>query len=169
MTGIQASAAPADIYSQKVTTIDGKEASLADYKGKTVLIVNTASKCGYTPQYDGLQAVYAKYRQKNFVVLGFPSNDFGGQEPGTNADIKKFCQTNFKVDFPMFAKGPVKGDAKQPLFDFLTKNAPSKGEIKWNFEKFLVAPDGQIVGRFGSKVKPESAEMTAAIEKTLTK
>ncbi|MBX3022355.1 MAG: glutathione peroxidase [Bdellovibrionales bacterium] len=162
-------ATPSDLYSQQLTTIDGKPATLADYKGKTLLIVNTASKCGYTPQYDGLQNLYSNYKQKGFLVLGFPSNDFGGQEPGSNEEIKRFCQTKFNVDFPMFAKGSVKGEAKQPLFTFLTQNSPTKGEIKWNFEKFLVSPDGRIVGRFDSKVKPDDTALKAAIEKNLPK
>jgi glutathione peroxidase len=162
-------ASAADIYLHQLQTIDGKPASLAAYKGKALLIVNTASKCGYTPQYDGLEALYRKYKDKGLVVLGFPSNDFGGQEPGTNAEIKQFCQTRFNVDFPMFAKGPVKGDAKQPLFAFLIQNAPRHDEIKWNFEKFLISPDGRVVGRFDSKVRPDDGEFRTAIEKTLPK
>jgi glutathione peroxidase len=161
--------AATDLYNVPLQTIDGKPATLADYKGKTLLIVNTASQCGYTPQYEGLEAVYSKYKSKGFVVLGFPSNDFGGQEPGSNAEIKKFCQTKFKVDFPMFTKAPVKGDAKQPLYAYLTQNSPIKGEIKWNFEKFLISPDGRVVGRFDSKVKPDDLALSSAIEHNLPK
>jgi glutathione peroxidase len=164
-----AHAAGDSIYTFKVKSIDGKEVNLADYKGKPVMIVNTASQCGYTPQYEGLEALYAKYKSKGFVVLGFPSNDFGGQEPGSNADIKKFCQTRFKVDFPMFEKGPVKGNQRQALFSYLTESAPDKGEVQWNFEKFLIGPDGKVVARFRSKVKPEDAELTSAVEKALAK
>lgn len=165
---IIALAAHADgLYGFKVKTLEGASKSLADYRGQTLLIVNTASRCGYTPQYDGLEKLYGKYKAKGFVVLGFPSNDFGGQEPGTNAEIKKFCQSNYKVDFPMFEKGPVKGDGKQPLFAFLTANAPDKGEIKWNFEKFLIDPRGQIVARFDSKVTPDDPKLVSALEKSL--
>jgi glutathione peroxidase len=164
-----AHAATDSIYGFKVVTIDGKEVNLSDYKGKPVMIVNTASKCGFTPQYDGLEALYAKYKTHGLVVLGFPSNDFGGQEPGTNAEIKKFCSTRFNVDFPMFAKGPVKGTDRQPLFTYLTENAPEKGEIKWNFEKFLIGPDGKVAARFRSKVKPDDPALTSAVEKVLVK
>jgi glutathione peroxidase len=153
------------LYDIPLTTIDGKNATLSEYKGKTLLIVNTASKCGYTPQYEGLESLYSKYKSKGLIVLGFPSNDFGAQEPGTNGEIKKFCTVKYKVDFPMFTKAPVKGGEKQPLYKFLTENAPTKGEIKWNFEKFLITPDGKIVARFDSKVKPE--ELTGDIEKNL--
>lgn len=155
------------IYEVKVKTIDGEDISMSHFKGKTLLIVNTASQCGYTKQYDGLEALYAKYKGQGLVVLGFPSNDFGGQEPGTNQEIKKFCQTKFKVDFPMFAKGPVKGNEKQPLFSLLTSQAKPTGEIKWNFEKFLINSKGEVVGRFDSKVTPESPELRTAIEAQL--
>lgn len=150
-----------------VLTIDGSKTSLESYKGKVVLIVNTASKCGYTSQYAGLQEIYEKYKAKGFVVLGFPSNDFGGQEPGSNEEIKKFCDLNYKVTFPLFAKAPVSGPETQPLFAFLTANAPEKGPVKWNFEKFLLNREGKVVGRFRSAVKPTDAELTTAIEKAL--
>lgn len=158
-----------EIYSQKVKTIDGKEIGLSDYKGKALLIVNTASQCGYTPQYDGLEALYKKYKDRGLVVMGFPSNDFGAQEPGSNQEIKKFCQTRFNVDFPLFEKAPVKGPEIQPVFKILVKNAPNQEEVKWNFEKFLVAPDGRVVARFGSKVTPADAALVSAIEKNLPK
>ncbi len=157
------------IHSYKVKTIDGQEVPLSNYKGKTLLIVNTASKCGYTKQYDGLEALYAKYKSKGLVVMGFPSNDFGGQEPGTDTEIKKFCQTKFKVDFPMFSKGPVKGPGKQPLFEALTATAPETGEIKWNFEKFLVSPEGKVIQRWDSKVTPEDPILVQSIEANLPK
>lgn len=159
----------ADLLSVPLTTIDGKPATLADYKGKTMLIVNTASKCGYTPQYEGLERVFEKYQGAGFVVLGFPSNDFGQQEPGANGEIKKFCQAKFNVKFPMFAKGVVKGPEKQPLFAELIAQAPKSGEIKWNFEKFLIDAQGKVVARFDSGVTPEDKQVTAAIEKALPK
>lgn len=167
MTTVQAGTD--SIYDLKIKDIDGKEISMGGFKGKTLLIVNTASQCGYTKQYDGLEALYRKYKGKGLVVMGFPSNDFGGQEPGTNEDIKQFCQTKFHVDFPMFAKGPVKGPEKQPLFNALTANAPEKGEIKWNFEKFVVSPDGKVIGRFESKVTPEDPKLLKVIEGNLPK
>lgn len=164
LTATIATAAPLNFAQYKLKDIDGKEVSLNDYKGKTLLIVNTASKCGYTSQYEALEQTYSKYKDKGLVVLGFPSNDFGGQEPGSDADIKAFCQKNYKVNFPMFSKGAVKGSEKQQLFKFLTENAPEKGEIKWNFEKFLVNSEGNVVGRFGSSVTPDSAKLTTAVE-----
>jgi len=157
------------VHDHKVKNIDGKEESMSAYKGKTLLIVNVASQCGYTKQYDGLEKLYSKYKGKGLVVMGFPSNDFGSQEPGTDQEIKKFCQTKFNVDFPMFAKGPVKGPQKQPIFNTLTEKAPQAGEIKWNFEKFLVAPDGKVVGRYDSKVTPEDPALVQSIEAHLPK
>ena len=153
-----------------LNSIDGKPAPLADYKGKVVLIVNVASKCGYTPQYEGLEAVYRKYKDQGLVVLGFPANNFGGQEPGTNEEIKTFCSRKYDVTFPMFSKISVAGADKAPLYQFLTDkgtNPATGGEIKWNFTKFLVGKDGKVITRFESAVKPESAEVTGAIEKAL--
>jgi glutathione peroxidase len=159
-----------NIYDIQVKTIDGKEESLSNYKGKTLLIVNTASKCGYTNQYDGLEALYSKYKDKGFVVMGFPSNDFGAQEPGSDEEIQDFCETRFKVDFPMFTKAPVKGPSKQPLFSYLTQHGSKdfQGEVQWNFEKFLVSPSGEIVNRFASKVKPEDSELVDAVKSCLS-
>lgn len=159
-----------NIYEITLKTIDGKTESLAKYKGKTLLIVNTASQCGYTNQYDGLEALYANYKDKGLVVMGFPSNDFGAQEPGTDAQIADFCETRFHVDFPMFAKGEVKGPSKQPLFDYLTQHGPKKeqGEIKWNFEKFLVSPSGEVQARFASKVTPQDPELLDAVKSCLS-
>ena len=154
------------IYDIPVKTIDGKATTLTEYKGKVMLIVNTASKCGYTPQYKGLQALYEKYKDKGLVVLGFPSNDFLFQEPGDNTEIKKFCELKYKVTFPMFEKGKVKGEP-QPLYAYLLEHEKSWPEIKWNFEKFLINRKGEIVGRFKSSVTPESTEVTQAVEKAL--
>jgi glutathione peroxidase len=153
-----------------LNSIDGQPSSLAAYKGKVVLIVNVASKCGYTPQYEGLEAVYRKYKDQGLVVLGFPANNFGAQEPGTNEEIKTFCSSKYNVTFPMYAKISVAGADKAPLYQFLTDkqaNPATGGEIKWNFTKFLVGKDGKVIARFESPVKPESAEVTGAIEKAL--
>lgn len=154
----------------KVKDIDGKDVRLNKYKGKVLLIVNTASKCGYTPQYEGLQAIYEKYNKQGFYVLGFPANNFGEQEPGSEAEIKEFCESKYKVTFPMFAKISVKGEDQNPLYKFLTAketNPNFAGDISWNFNKFLVDKNGKIVARFTSKETPESAAVTSAIEKYL--
>lgn len=156
------------LYDIKLKDIDGKDTSLAAYKGKVVLIVNVASKCGYTKQYSGLEATYRKFKDQGFVVLGFPCNQFGGQEPGTNEEIKQFCSSKFDVTFPMFDKLDVNGANRHPLYVALAGNqSPFPGDIKWNFNKFLVGKDGKIVQRFDSKVTPESEEMTKAIETAL--
>ena len=141
-------------YALEAETIDGQKQKLSAYEGKVALVVNTASQCGFTPQYKDLEAIYQKYKAKGFVVLGFPSNDFGSQEPGGNAEIKKFCEKKFKVSFPLFSKNPVVGEAKQPVYRFLTETAEPKGEVKWNFEKFLIDKKGNVVGRFRSSVSP---------------
>lgn len=152
-----------------VKDMDGKEVKLSDYKGKVLLIVNVASKCGFTPQYAGLEAIYNKYKEKGFEILAFPCNDFGGQEPGTNEEIKEFCETKFNVTFKLFDKVKVLGDERTPLYARLINNdVTEKGDVKWNFEKFLIDKDGNIVARFRSKVKPESEELTKAIEKELS-
>jgi glutathione peroxidase len=161
---------PKSILDFKMRDIDGKEVSLKKYKGKVLLVVNTASKCGYTPQYEGLQAVYDKYKAQGFYVLGFPANNFGGQEPGTNEEIKEFCEKRFKVSFPMFAKISVKGEDQDPLYKFLTSketNPQFAGDITWNFNKFLIDRKGKVVARFTSKDTPQSEAVTAAIEKYL--
>lgn len=154
----------------KMRDIDGNDVKLKKYKGNVLLVVNTASKCGYTPQYEGLQATFDKYKSRGFYVLGFPANNFGGQEPGTEAEIKEFCTTKYKVTFPMFAKISVKGDDQDPLYKFLTSketNPDFAGDITWNFNKFLVDRKGKVVARFSTKDKPESEAITAAIEKYL--
>ena len=151
-----------------VKDIDGKDASLKDYQGKVLLIVNVASKCGFTTQYKGLEAVYEKYKDKGLVVLGFPCNQFAHQEPGTDAEIKQFCSSKFNVTFPMFDKIEVNGPNRHPLYAALAgEGSPFPGDIKWNFTKFLVGRDGKIVKRFESKTAPDSAEVTAAIESAL--
>ncbi|MBK7266146.1 MAG: glutathione peroxidase [Ignavibacteriales bacterium] len=152
----------------KVKDIDGKEVDLSIYEGKVVLIVNVASKCGYTKQYNGLEAIYNKYKDQGLVILGFPCNDFGGQEPGTNDEIKEFCSTKFSVTFPMMDKVSVLGENKTPLFAYLTDNSVTgTKDIKWNFEKFLINKKGEIVERFVSKDEPEGEKITKAIEAQL--
>jgi glutathione peroxidase len=151
--------------------IDGKDVELAKtYKGKVVLIVNVASKCGLTPQYEELQKLYDAYKARGLVVLGFPANEFGAQEPGTNAEIKEFCTSKYKVAFPMFEKIVVKGEGIHPLYKFLTEKESDPafaGEIKWNFTKFLVGRDGKLAARFEPKVTPSAKEVAAAIETAL--
>lgn len=158
------------IYDFKMKDIDGKDVKLKKYKGSVLLVVNTASKCGYTPQYEGLQATFDKYKSKGFYVLGFPANNFGEQEPGTAAEIKEFCTLKYKVTFPMFAKISVKGEDQDPLYSYLTSketNPAFAGDITWNFNKFLIGRDGKIVARFTSKDKPDGQAVTQAIEKYL--
>jgi len=156
------------LYDIKLTDIDGKATSLAAYQGKAVLIVNVASKCGYTKQYAGLEASYQKYKDKGFVVLGFPCNQFNSQEPGTNEAIKQFCSSKFSVTFPLFDKIEVNGANRHPLYGALAGQAsPFPGDIKWNFTKFLIGKDGKILQRFESKVTPESDELTKAVEAAL--
>jgi glutathione peroxidase len=158
------------IYEVPLKDIDGKDTTLKPYQGKVLLIVNVASKCGYTPQYTGLQALHEKYKDKGFSVLGFPSNDFGKQEPGSNAEIKEFCSSNFHVTFPMYDKIHVKGPEQHPLYQELTdKKSPFPGDVKWNFGKFLVGKDGTVLKRFDSGFKPDSAEMAKAIEEALAR
>jgi glutathione peroxidase len=161
--------AASNVYDFTLPSIDGKPMPLADYKGKVVLMVNVASKCGYTPQYTALEALYEKYKDQGFVIVGFPANNFGAQEPGTNAEIKTFCSRTYNVKFPMYAKISVKGDDQTPLYHYLTKDtpAPISGEIKWNFTKFLVDRNGKVVQRFESAVTPDSPEVTSAVEKLL--
>jgi len=148
--------------------INGKDTSLKAYRGQVLLVVNVASKCGYTPQYKSLEAVYRKYKAGGLAVLGFPCNDFGGQEPGTNEEIKTFCSTKYDVTFPLFDKVHVKGAEQAPLYAALTgKDSPFPGDIKWNFGKFLIGRDGKIVKRWDSKATPDSKEVTEAIEAAL--
>lgn len=157
------------IYSFTFDDIDGNSTTLEQYKGNVLLIVNVASKCGYTPQYDGLQAIYDQFKDQGLVIVGFPANNFKGQEPGTNADIKQFCQLEYGVEFPMASKVSVIGDDQDPLFTYLTSqpNPDFEGDIKWNFEKFLIDKDGKLVHRFRSSVKPQSEELVSAIKSLL--
>jgi glutathione peroxidase len=156
------------IFDIPLKDIDGKPTSLKAYEGKVLLIVNVASKCGYTPQYAGLEALYDKYKDKGLLVLGFPCNQFGGQEPGTNEQIKEFCSSKYQVTFPLFDKIEVNGSNRNQLYTMLAgEGSPFPGNIKWNFNKFLIGRDGKILKRFESKVKPDSAEMIQAVEAAL--
>ena len=158
-----------DIADIPLKTIKGGDARLGDYAGKVLLIVNVASKCGLTPQYEGLEKLYRDYRDQGLVVLGFPSNDFAGQEPGSNDEIATFCTTNFGVDFPMFEKVVVKGPDKHPLYARLIGASETPdGEISWNFEKFLVSRDGHVVRRFSPRTEPSDPELVAALEAMLS-
>jgi glutathione peroxidase len=148
-------------------TIMGKETALSNYKGKALLIVNVASKCGYTPQYRGLEKLHEDFGAKGLAVIGFPCNQFGAQEPGSEQQIMEFCTTNYGVKFDMMSKVDVNGAATHPLYQWLKDNAPSKGDVQWNFEKFLLDKNGNVVGRFKSGVAPESSELKAAIEKAI--
>lgn len=163
-------AAPAEksMYEFTMKDIDGKDIKLDAYKGKVVMVVNVASKCGYTPQYEGLEAIYKKYKDQGFVILGFPANNFMGQEPGTEKEIKEFCSTKYGVTFPMFSEISVTGKDQHPLYTYLTSkesNPRFGGDISWNFNKFLFDRGGNIVARFGSGDTPESEPVTASIEK----
>ena len=160
--------AQSSLYEMQATRIDGSRENLSDFKGKVALVVNTASQCGYTPQYTELQELYERYKDRGFVVLGFPSNDFGGQEPGSEAEIQKFCSSKFGVSFPLFSKTKVLGDSKDPVYRFLTTSTGGK-EVGWNFEKFLVGKDGLVVERFPSSVKPLSPAITEAVDAAISK
>jgi len=165
---IMPSLSAASVHDITVNDIDGKAVKLDAYRGKVLLIVNVASECGYTPQYTGLQRVFEKYQAKGLTVLGFPCNQFGGQEPGSNAEIKQFCSTTFRVTFPLFDKIDVNGSKRHPLYVVLAgKGSPVPGDIKWNFGKFLVGRDGQVIARYDYGVEPDSAELTRAIETAL--
>jgi glutathione peroxidase len=179
----------ANIFDFKVSDISGKDLKLEQYKGKVLLIVNTASECGLTPQYEGLENLYQQYRAKGLEVLGFPANEFGAQEPGSNAEIKDFCQMKFGIKFPMFAKIVVKGEGQHPLYKFMTETQPETiktpqskfeqqlveyGEVRenpkdilWNFEKFLISRDGKIMGRYSPEMNPQDQILVQAIEKAL--
>lgn len=179
-----------ELYALSVNRIDGTPVQLAEFRGKVLLIVNVASKCGLTPQYDALEKLYESYASKGLEVLGFPSNDFAGQEPGSNAEIQEFCRLTYGVKFPMFEKIVVKGEGRHPLYEYLTRVAPEsigkkgnpmffllklagkgpkqKGDILWNFEKFVVSRDGQVVARFAPTVTPDAPELLEVIERELS-
>lgn len=158
------------IYEFSMKSIDGTDVKMEDFKGKVLLAVNTASQWGNTPQYAGLQKIYEKYKDQNFVVLGFPSNDFGGQEPGSNEEIKTFCSTKYKVTFPMFAKISVSGSSKHPFYRFLTEkttNPEHAKEVSWNFGKFLIDKTGKVIGSYEPSVAPENPDLISKIENAL--
>ena len=158
------------LFDTPVATLTGEPTTLAEHKGKALLIVNVASKCGLTPQYGGLEKLHENYESRGFSVLGFPCNQFGGQEPGSAEEIQTFCSMTYGITFPMYEKVDVNGDDRHPIFDVLTGAADSEGkagDVKWNFEKFLVSPDGDVVGRFRTLVEPEAPELIAAIEAVL--
>jgi glutathione peroxidase len=161
---VAVAAEPSSLYDLSAAKLGGAEQSLAAYRGKVVLVVNTASECGFTPQYQGLEALYEELAPKGLVILGFPSNDFGGQEPGSAAEIRKFCELRFHVTFPMFEKVRTKGEGQSPVYRFLTRDEPAP---KWNFHKYLVGRDGRVVGGFESAITPDSKELRAAVEKAL--
>ncbi len=158
------------VYDYTLKTIDGQPMPLSSLKGKVVMLVNVASRCGYTPQYTGLESLYEKHKDQGFVIVGIPANNFGSQEPGTNAEIKTFCKSKYDVKFPMASKVSVAGSDQDPLYAYLTdkaKNPASGGEIKWNFTKFLVGRDGRIIERFESAVAPGDPALNAAVEEAL--
>lgn len=156
--------AASSVHDFEMKSISGDEVSLADYQGKVLLMVNVASRCGFTPQYEGLQALHERYKDKGVVVMGFPANNFGGQEPGSDAEIKTFCSRTYGVDFPMFSKISVKGADKHPLYQYLTAGGE---EVPWNFTKFLVGKDGKVIKRFAPDVEPMAGELTSAIDAAL--
>ena len=149
--------------------IDGEDVHLSKYKGKVLLIVNVASECGFTPQYKDLEALYLKYKERGFMILGFPANNFGAQEPGTDQEIKKFCSSTYGITFDLFSKISVKGEDQHPLYKAITTDPTYGGDVKWNFQKYVVDRDGNLVGKYLSKVTPMSDEVTSAIEKALSK
>ena len=159
-------AAAGSVYDFTLDTIDGTPQPLSAYQGQVLLIVNVASRCGFTKQYAGLQALYEKYKEQGFLVLGFPANNFKGQEPGTNEEIQEFCKVRFGVEFPLFGKISVKGEDIHPLYAWLTSH-PNGAPVAWNFNKFLIGRNGELIAHFGSRVTPESEELNVAIEKAL--
>ncbi|MFM1768850.1 MAG: hypothetical protein RJA22_1379 [Verrucomicrobiota bacterium] len=167
LTPMHAADAP-KLQSIPLKDIQGKDTSLQAYAGKVLLVVNVASRCGYTPQYKSLEATYRKYKDQGLVVLGFPCNDFGAQEPGTNEEIQQFCSSKYDVTFPLFDKIHVKGSQQHPLYAALTgKDSPFPGDVKWNFGKFLIGRDGKVSKRFDSGARPDGKELTEAIEAAL--
>ena len=165
--GVAAEKPAAGVLGFTMKSIDGKEVALSKYRGKVLLIVNVASQCGNTPQYKDLEALYRKYKDQGFVILGFPANNFGGQEPGTDQEIKTFCSTTYDVTFDLFSKISVKGDDQHPLYKLITSDSTFGGDVKWNFQKYLVDRKGNIAGKYLPKMQPMSEELTTAIEKAL--
>jgi glutathione peroxidase len=157
------------IYDFKMMTIDGQTKALSDYRGKVLMVVNVASFCGYTPQYKDLEAVYRKYRDKGLTILAFPANNFGEQEPGSDQEIKSFCSTKYDVTFDLFSKISVRGDDRHPLYGYITKDSPFPGDVKWNFQKYLVDGNGTFVAMFPSKTKPTDPAVLERIESLLKK
>jgi len=160
----------ANLYDIPLTTLKGEPTSLADYKGKAVLVVNVASKCGLTPQYEGLEKLHEQYADRGFAVVGFPCNQFGGQEPGSAEEIETFCSMSYGVTFPLFEKVEVNGENRHPVYELLTEKPDAEGkagDVVWNFEKFLISPDGEVVERFRPLVKPEDEVLVKAVEATL--
>ncbi len=157
------------VHDFEVKSLDGQEVDLAQYKGKVLLVVNVASQCGATPQYEQLQAMYEKHKEDGLVVLGFPCNQFGGQEPGSAKEIQEFCSSKYAVKFPMFSKIDVNGDKADPLYEWLKKNADDNADIGWNFEKFVIGKDGKVAARFKTRTKPDAPEVVELIEKELAK
>ncbi|MBO6948292.1 MAG: glutathione peroxidase [Rhodospirillales bacterium] len=162
-------ASPMSFHDFEFTSIDGQPLPAKTFAGKAVLVVNTASECGFTKQYSGLQSLYDKYRDKGLVVLGVPSNDFGGQEPGTEGEIKEFCETNFNIDFPMTSKAKVKGEDAHPFYQWASDQVGMLGSPKWNFHKFLIAPDGTLKDWFATTTAPDAPKLTKAVESVLPK
>jgi glutathione peroxidase len=165
--GLLMAARATSVYEFTMDDIDGKPVNLGAYKGKVLLLVNTASLCGNTPQYTDLERIYEQYRDQGFEVLAFPANNFGQQEPGTNAEIKGFCMTKYSVSFPLFSKISVKGSDKHPLYQYLTEQSPFPGEVEWNFQKYLVDRSGRVVGRFHHRTKPLAPEIVNEVERVL--
>jgi glutathione peroxidase len=165
--GAQMAAQASTIFDFTLNDIDGKPVSLSQFRGKTLLLINTASFCGNTPQYADLQAMYERYRSKGLEILAFPANNFGQQEPGTNDEIKGFCLTKYSLTFPLFSKISVKGSDKHPLYRYLTEESPFPGEVEWNFQKYLVDPNGTVIARYHHRTKPMSEEIVRDLERTL--
>jgi glutathione peroxidase len=165
--GFLMAAKTTSLYDFTMNDIDGRPVNLSQYRGKVLLLVNTASFCGNTPQYSDLQSMYEQYNEKGFEILAFPANNFGQQEPGSNQEIKSFCFTKYSLTFPLFSKISVKGDDKHPLYRYLTEQSPFPGEVEWNFQKYLVDRSGNIVGRFPHRMKPLAPEIVKEVERVL--
>ena len=167
--GMIMAAKTTSIYDFTMDDIDGKPVNLSQYRGKVLLVVNTASMCGNTPQYSELETMYETYQEKGFEILAFPANNFGQQEPGTNQEIKNFCFTKYSLTFPLFSKISVKGDDKHPLYHYLTEQSPFPGEVEWNFQKYLIDRSGNVVARYHHRTKPLSEEIVRGVETALSK